>query len=333
MSYQTAIPDGFEPPQYRDEKFNEALTAYRDRGLNKPGAQWVVALPRPDFDPTSRTRFEFGDHVSYKLGTKEDQVAVMQVLGVGDGRVRLGLREVMPVAVGDIILLNLREAGHWQYIEGILTYWFTGDVAMARIYRTDKPTEPPVRDPGESAESYSARRDHWHDALFWNLRDVLNDYVLLGRDPAAEHILRNGPEKLIQAPDTVMADGARSDDARDNRFPIVYRRVLGAGPGRVMRSVSDLGLVEREETKSEAQPGDMLSYVKNFKAATFVFQGMPLEVIHAASTLNIKLGSAWHRLDAQSVDVHQSCEKPLAWDAPSEVDDQEQAHLRGERTD
>lgn len=306
MTYQTAIPDDFVHPQYRDETFNKALAAYAAR--HRPGGPWVCAIPRSDIDPSSRARFDFASMATYKLGTKEDIVALMHVIGVGKGRVRLGYREVIPVAVGDLVFVNLREAGHWQEIEGVTTYWFTAEVAMARIYRTAKPITPPPPGP---------ERDAWHDELFWNLRDVLNDYVVMGREPEAERLMRNGPDSLIHLTDRAFTDGLQSDDARDNRFPIVYRRVLGAGPGRVMRRESDLGVIDREETIPECVPGDMVTYSKSVRAAAFVFQGMPLEVMHCASTLDIESHGKPRLL------VHESVPQPIPWDLPNDEDEED----------
>lgn len=328
MPYQTTIPDGFKPPQFRDDKFYEALALYSAK--HKPGAQWVVSIPRPDLDPSSRIRFDFGAHVTYALDAKVDQVSVQHVIGVGRGRVRLGYREIMPVNVGDLVLVNLREAGHWQYIEGMLTYWWTGDVAMARMYRTTKTITPPATDLMEECDARRVRAE-WEDELFWNIAEPLNDYVLLGRDPEAERYMFRGPETMIVAPGSTMTDGHRSDSARDNRFPIVYRRVLGAGPGRAFRRESDLGLVEREETIPEVRPGDMLTYSKTLKAATFTFQGMPLEIIHCASTMNIELCEASRRaINAECCGVHDSVPQPIPWDVPQEADPDEDAQLRGE---
>lgn len=329
MTYQTAIPDDFVPLQYRDEKFEQALEAYRGGG-HSPGAQWVVAIPRSDLDPSSRVRWGMGDMVDYRLSAKADQVAVMHVIGVGKGRVRLGYREQIPVSVGDLVLINMREAGHWQVIEGVLTYWFTGEIAMLRMYRTDKPIEAPVPFTGESDESYKATRDAWQDAVFWNIKDVLNDYVVLGRDPKAERRMMRGPDSLIHMTDATMGDGTKSDDARDNRFPIVYRRVLGAGPGRTFRRESDLGLVEREETKPEAQPGDMLTYPRTIKAATFTFQGMPLEVIHCATTMDVQHCNATAlAIGSERTVVHPEVPTPIPWDVENEIDDEEEAALKG----
>lgn len=326
MTYQTAIPDEFVTPQYRDDKFIEALAAYSAK--HRPGAQWIVAIPRPDLDPTSRTRFDFGSHVEYRIDAKADQVAVMHVIGVGRGRVRLGYREVIPVSVGDLVLVNLREAGHWQYIEGQLTYWFTADVAAVRMYRTDKPVTPPLGDTAMGTER--ERRAAWDDALFWNIRDVLNDYVLLGRDPEAERYMRLGPETLLHIPGTKQTDGTRSDNARDDRFPIVYRRVLGAGPGRALRKEGELGLVEREETRPECSPGDMLTYAKTLKASTFTFQGSPLELIHCASTLDIQLSEVSRNvLGAERCLVHESVPQPIPWDVPKDMDPEEEDALQG----
>jgi hypothetical protein len=289
MSYQTDIPDDFVPRQFYDDHFARALEAYRSGGHRATGP-WLCAIPRPDLDPSSRVHFEFAEQ-NYDIKTKTDKVAVMHIMSVGPGRVRLGYREVMPVSVGDLVLLNLREAG------------FTGDAAMARIYRTAKPLTPPLD---------KDDRLKWQDELFWNIRDVLNDYVILGQDPNAERLYRNGPDTRVYLPDAAHVDGMRSDAGRDNRFPVVYRRVLGVGPGRVFRRESDLGIIEREETKSEAQPGDMMCYSKTVRAAAFMFQGMPLEIIHAASCLDLKAS------DGTNVEVHESLSKPIPWDVPTE---------------
>lgn len=322
--YETAIPADFVPPQYRDEKFTDALERYSRK--HRPGAQWIVAIPRGDLDPSSRVRWGMGDMVDYRLSAKADQVAVMHVIGVGRGRVRLGYREQIPVDVGDLVLINMREAGHWQVIEGILTYWFTGEIAMVRMYRTDKPEAFPPCLFGaeglavaETVDAYKARRAAWEDQLFWNIKDVLNDYVVLGRDPNAERYMMRGPETLLHLSEYTQTDGTRSDDSRDNRFPIVYRRVLGAGPGRVFRRESDLGLIEREETKPEVQPGDMLTYPKTIRAATFLFQGMPLEVIHCPTTMDIMHGSATAlATGAQKTGVHEQVPTPIQWDEPND---------------
>jgi hypothetical protein len=301
MSYQTDIPTDFVPRQFTDAKFHSALEAYRSGGHRATGP-WVCAIPRPDLDPSSRVHFEFAEQ-TYGIDAKTDKVAVMHVMSAGPGRVRLGYREHIPVSVGDLVLLNLREAGHFIYIEGILTYWFTGDVAMARIYRTAKPRTPPL---GKD------ERSKWQDELYWNIKDVLNDYVVLGQDPNAERLYRNGPETRVFLPDSAHIDGMRSDNARDDRFPIVYRRVLGVGPGRVFRRESELGIIERDETKSEAQPGDMMCYSKSVRAASLMFQGMPLEIIHAASCLDLKAS------DGTNVEVHESLTTPIPWDVPTE---------------
>jgi hypothetical protein len=325
MPYETAIPADFVPPQYRDEKFNEALERYSRR--HRPGAQWVVAIPRGDLDPSSRVRYDMGSHVDYRLSAKADQVAVMHVIGVGRGRVRLGYREQIPVDVGDLVLINMREAGHWQVIEGLLTYWFTGEIAMVRMYRTDKPLTVPI---GATADETRDLRTRWEDELFWNVKDVLNDYVVLARDPDAERYMQRGPETLLHIPASFQTDGTKSDDARDNRFPIVYRRVLGAGPGRTFRRESDLGLVEREETRPECQPGDMLTYPKTIRAATFTFQGMPLEVIHCATTMDIMHGNATAlATGAEKTAVHPDVPTPCTWDVENELDQEEEDALKG----
>lgn len=331
--YETAIPADFAPPQYRDKTFNDALERYSRR--HRPGAQWVVAIPRADLDPSSRVRWGMGNMVDYRLSAKADQVAVMHVIGVGRGRVRLGYREQIPVDVGDLVLINMREAGHWQVIEGILTYWFTGEIAMVRMYRTDKPeTFPAFDELPLKQEAYKQARAAWEDTLFWNIKDVLNDYVVLGRDPNAERYMMRGPETLLQLSDYTQTDGTRSDDSRDNRFPIVYRRVLGAGPGRTFRRESDLGLIEREETKPEVQPGNMLTYPRSIKAASFMFQGMALEIIHCPTTMDIMHGSATAlATGAEKTGVHEQVPTPIPWDLESDIDAQEQAQLRGERTD
>lgn len=312
--YQSPIPDGFVSPQFKDEAFHAAHELYSRR--HRPGGQWVCAIPRPELDPSSRVRYDMAAGTSYDIKAKTDQVAVMHVIGVGQGRVRLGFRESVPVQVGDLVLINLREAGHWMYIEGLLTYWFTADVAMLRMYRTTKPlTAPP---PGPEREA-------WHDALFWNIKDVLNDYVVLGRDPGAETRYRSGEETLIELPGTALADGTRSDDSRDSRFPIVYRRVLGAGPGRAWRREVD-GLPDYVHSAPEVQPGDMMTSTTAVRAATFTFQGMPLQVIHGASTLDIMGAQCSNYVD-------ESVPQAVPWDVESEIDDQEQRALRGLSTD
>lgn len=313
MGYQTSIPDGFVPGQFKDETFYKALEAYTGGRLkHRPSGPWVVAIPRPELDPSSRVRYDLNAGVNYDIKAKTDKVAVMHVIGVGPGRVRLGYREKMPVAVGDLILINLREAGHWQWIEGLLTYWFTGDVCMVRMYRTAKPLTPPAPGPDRSA---------WEDELFWNIKDVLNDYVLLGRDPNAETKMRNGEGTLIELPGSALTDGTRSDDSRDSRFPIVYRRVLGAGPGRAYRREIEDGFPEYVHNSSEAEPGDMMTYSRNVRAALFTFQGMPLEVLHAASILDIG------KEDSPRLLLDQTCSTTIPWDEGKEdgaADEEEQ---------
>jgi hypothetical protein len=337
VTYQTQIPDDFRPPQFKDEAFHAAHALYHGNGY-RPGAPWVVALPRPELDPTSRTAFHAagstgihgGGAVSYELGTKVDKVAMMHVIAAGAGRVRLGFREAMPVAPGDMVIVNLREAGHWVYYEGQLFYQFTGDVAMARVYRTTKTLTPPEHHENEHIESYRDRRKTWEDELYWNISDVLNDYVVLGNDPNAATEMRNGKGSGIILPDQVLVDGTRSDNARDNRFPIVYRRVLGVGPGRCYRKESDLGFPDYVVNRSELEPGDMMAYCKTVRAAAFRFQSMPLEIMHASSMLSSKTSPNVERVTgAKHVEIHESCGKEIPWDVPSEIDPDEDATLRG----
>jgi hypothetical protein len=304
--------------QYIDERFRKALDGLRqDRRFKRAAGPWIMALPRGDLDPSSKTMET--SHVDYKINAKVNQVAVMHVLSVGPGRVRMGWREHIPVVPGDLCLVNLREAGHWMSLGmsyGVETvYLFTGDVPFATMYRTDKPAEAPQHGTPE--------REAWNDALFWNIQDVLSDYVILGRDPEEERKMRNGPKTRLHLTDQSQTDGVRSDSARDDRFPIVYRRVLGVGPGRWMTRENDLGMVEREETKSEANPGDMMALCKTVQAAGFTFQGMPLEVIHAASTLIFEGADPTPLIDGpgssgERLEVHESVAKPLTWDEPSE---------------
>lgn len=319
MSYQTAIPDGFKPPQFRDEKFEAALKTYRDAGHRAAGPN-IIAIPRPDLDPSSRQHYELGAGIEYVIDAKTDQVAMMHVLSAGPGRVRTGFREHVPVSTGDMVLLNLREAGHWVYIEGILCYTFTSDVCMARVYRTDKPLEPPAYIVTEDGAHLRARRE-WQDALFWNIRDVLNDYVVLGQDPNAEREYRSGAGTRVLLPETAHADGTTSDHGRRKHFPLVYRRVLGAGPGRTyVREVE--GLPDYVHSIPECEPGDMLVYSKAVRAASFTFQSMPLEIIHAASVLDIKSPPG-------KLVMHESVPQEIPFDAPSEVDRDEDDQLRG----
>jgi hypothetical protein len=319
--------------QYRDARFCKVLeglsTLHRMRRAAGP---WVLALPREDLDPMSKARFDASAHVSYAINKKVDQVAAMHVLSVGPGRVRLGYREHIPVKPGDLVLVNLREAGHWISLGfpwGVETlYLFTGDVPFARMYRTSKPVDAPRQgDSGpEDDAQFKARREAWSDQMFWNIRNVLGDYVLLGRDPQAEKEMRNGEGTLLHLTEASQADGVRSDNQRDNRFPIVYRRVLGVGPGRWLTRESDLGIVEREETKSEAQPGDMMAMCRTVRAASFMFQGMPLEAIHAASVLvyDGPSSSDWRGVAPSTpVEVHESVPQPIPWDEPSDEDDQQ----------
>jgi hypothetical protein len=317
--------------QYRDERFSRVLNGLSTiHRMRRAAGPWVLALPREDLDPTSKTRFDASAHVTYEINKKVDQVACMHVLSVGPGRIRLGYREHIPVKPGDLCLVNLREAGHWISLGfpwGVETlYLFTGDVPFARIYRTSKPLEAPRQDDLETDEGYKARRVAWSDQLFWNIRDVLGDYVLLGRDPNSEKEMRHGEGTKLVVPGTALTDGSASDNQRNNRFPIVYRRVLGVGPGRMMTRESDLGIVEREETKSEAQPGDMMAMCKTVAAAAFMFQGMPLEAIHAASVLvyDGPPSSDWRGVaPSTSVEVHESVPQPIPWDEPSDEDDQQ----------
>ena len=304
------------------------LRGLKSAALIKRGAgPWILALPRPDLDPSSKVPTIGTSHVTYKLNAKENQVAVMHVLTTGPGRVRLGYREHIPVSCGDLCLVNLREAGHWISlgigggVENL--YLFTADVPFAKMYRTGKPSHAPQQFVGEPDAEFRARRDGWNDAWLWNIAEVLSDYVLLGRDPVAEKKMRNGEGTRLHIPGTTQTDGVRSDDHRDNRFPIVYRRILGVGPGRWMTRESDLGVVEREETKCEARPGDMMAMCKSVQAAGFTFQGAPLEVIHAASVLVFEgaageAGAGFAGSDQGSLDVHESVPKPLTWDEPNE---------------
>lgn len=283
---------------YLDERFTLALRKLR----YKTAGPWILALPRPDLDMSSKRIAT--SHVEYKITAKNNQVAVMHVLAKGPGRVRLGYREQITVEPGDLVLVNLREAGHWITLDGETLYLFTGDVPFARVHRTTKPTDAPPPGP---------ERDAWDDAWFWTIRDVLSDYVLLGRDPEQERLMRNGPETRLHIPGNAQTDGTRSDNERDNRFPIVYRRVLGVGPGKWLTRESDLGLAEREECRSEARPGDMMAMCKSVQAASFMFQGAPFEVIHAASVLTF---------DAPvGLEVHESVPKPLTWDEPPDEAD------------
>lgn len=308
MTYQTQIPDDFKAPQFLDEKFQRAHETYTKAG-HRPGAPWIVALARPELDPSSRVHFSLGTQADYEIGTKTDRVAMMHVIAAGRGRVRLGYREQVPVQSGDMVLVNLREAGHWASVEGLTLYYFTADVAMARVYRTTKTLTPP-----EGAEARLA----WYDELYWNLRDVLNDYVVLGRDPNAERLYRVGEGKKILLTDESFADGTRSDDTRgktgrlQNRFPVVYRRVLGAGPGKAFRREDDLGFPEYVHSRSEAEPGDMMAYCKTVRAAEFEFQGMPLEIIHASSILDYQEGRQ------PRLEVHETCGTPIPFDELNE---------------
>lgn len=312
--------------QYRDERFNAALSMLRYR---TPGP-WILALPRPDIDPSSKVRLNFGSEAKYEINAKNNVVAMMHVLAKGTGRVRLGYREHIPVEVGDLVLVNLREAGHWITLGGETYYLFTGDVPFAKVYRTDKPAEAPQQFVGESDESYKATRDAWHEAWFWNIRDVLSDYILLGQDDAAALRMMQGPETLIHRTAQALGDGVRSDNQRDNRFPIVYRRVLGVGPGKWLTRESDLGLVEREETKSEAKPGHMLAMCRTVAAASFRFQGAPLEVIHAASVLVIETSETTLGLvDGHpatvpvEVEVQEGANVPIGWIDPNDTEAEE----------
>jgi hypothetical protein len=319
MTYQTQIPDDFRPPQFIDEKFQRAHEAYTKAG-HRPGAPWVLALPRPELDPSSRVHFSVGTQSDYEIGTKTDRVAMMHVIAAGRGRVRLGFREQVPVQSGDMVLVNLREAGHWASIAGLTLYGFTSDVAMARVYRTVKTLTPPA-----AIEDRAA----WHDDLYWNIRDVLNDFVVLGRDPNAERLYRLGDTpRRIELTDASYADGTRSDDTRSktghltNRFPMVYRRVLGAGPGRCYRKEDELGFPDYVVNRSEAEPGDMLAYCKTVRAAEFMFQGMPLEIIRSASIFDYQEGRQ------PRLNVQESCGSPIPYDEPSE-DEAEPDELGG----
>lgn len=310
-------------PQFRDEKFREALEAlpYAAKG------PWVLALPRADIDPVSKLTLDFGSEAAYTINAKVNVVAMMHVLSHGPGRVRLGWREHIPVDVGDLVLVNLREAGHWITLHGRTYYLFTGDVPFARVFRTSKSADPPLLMPGEPDAEYAKRRMAWNDEWFWNIQDVLSDYVLLGRDPQAEREMMNGPDTLIHLTKQSGSDGHRSDNARDNRFPIVYRRVMGVGPGKWLTRESDLGIVEREETKSEARPGHMMAMCKTVAAAAFHFQGCPLEAIHAASVLVGESSQAHYtyrsdgsmKAEVLEVDIHESVPQPLTWVDPDDT--------------
>jgi hypothetical protein len=295
---------------YVDERFQKALASLR----YKTTGPWILALPREDLDPSSCSTDT--SHVEYKLNAKVDQIAVMHVLAKGRGRVRLGFREHIPVDVGDLVLVNLREAGHWITIGGHTFYLFTSDVAFARMYRTAKPKTAPQQKVGEADEAFKERRLAWMQDWFWNIRDVLNDYVLLGRDPEAERKMQNGPETLLHIPGHLQSDGVRSDNQRDNRFPIVYRRVLGAGPGRWLTRESDLGMVEREETKYEGEIGGMMAMCKTVQAASFIFQGAPFQVCHASSAFVIEARG-------ESVSVHQNVPQPIPWVDPDDTPEDE----------
>lgn len=311
MTYQTNIPDDFQAPQYLDERWVEADAAL---GNYRAGGPWIVALARPELDPSSRVHFRLHD-ADYKIGEKKDRVAMMQAVRVGAGRVRCGHREVPQVAPGDMVLVNLREAGHWIVLRGTAFYLFTNDVAMARVYRTDKPVEPPL--PSGDPVLDRQARGQWQDALFWNIRDVLNDYVVLARDPNAEKLMRSGDGHRIITPDTVLSDGARSDNLRDNRFPVVYRRVLGAGPGRSYRREED-GVADWVHSAPEVSPGDMMALSKNVRSADFTFQGMPLEIIHANSVLVYEDGDLVAAVD-------ESLPTPIKFDVPAPDEDEEPA--------
>lgn len=312
--------------QYRDERFEKILAGLRTEiKLRRAAGPWVLALPREDLDMSSKSIAT--GHVKYEINAKNNQIAVMHVLTTGPGRVRLGYREHIPAQPGDLCLVNLREAGHWislGFAWGVETlYLFTGDVPFAKVYRTSKPQEAPAQGTPE--------REIWNDAWFWNIGEMLSDYVLLGRDPEAERFMRMGPATRLHLTGASQTDGVRSDNSRDNRFPIVYRRVLGVGPGKWLTRESDLGVVDREETKSEAQPGDMMAMCKSVQAASFTFQGCPLEVIHAASVLvwdtsPEPVPCPWDPSMVMSgadgtqptIEVHESVPKPLTWDEPGD---------------
>jgi hypothetical protein len=322
--------------QFRDDKFNEALASLR----YKTAGPWILAMPRSDLDPTSKARFGFSDMAAYKLNAKDNVVAVMHVMAKGPGRVRLGYREHIPVEVGDLVLVNLREAGHWITLDGRDFYLFTGDVPFARVVRTSKPETAPQQYEGERDDAYRERRLAWADEWFWNISDVLSDYVLLGHDPVAARQMMQGPETLIERTQKHLGDGVRSDDGRENRFPIVYRRVMGVGPGKWLTRESDLGIVEREETKSEARPGHMLAMSKTLAAAAFTFQGAPFEVIHAASVLVIETSEKVHyavpggtRSEPLQVEVDGSVAKPLSWVDPDDTEAEEDPDPPPEKTE
>lgn len=316
MSYQTTIPDDFKPPQFLDDTFKRALAAYQGGGNSAKGP-WICALGRPELDPSSRTNFNFAAGINYDIKAKTDKVAMMHVISVGRGRVRLGHREVIPVSVGDMVLINLREAGHWIWIEGICFYFFTGDVAMAKVYRTTKTLTPPPWIDGDDTAQLTRRA--WQEELYWNIAEPLNDYVILGRDTNAERVMRNGEGTRVELTDQSMSDGTRSDDSRDNRFPIVYRRVFGAGPGRKFRREDELGFPEFVHSVPEVEPGDMLAMSKNVRAASCQFQGMPLEFIHAASVINGKVPPAQREATgAETLSFHETCTTTIPWDVERE---------------
>jgi hypothetical protein len=243
------------------------------RPLNPQGSL-VVARPRPELDPGT-VGITGEAAVTYAIGQRIDRMGVFEVLHAGPGECRLGYRERMAVGRGDVVMVSMLTASHWVKIDGETLYIFKNEHAALRLH-------------GDTAE-----RVIHHEILgdstvrAWSAEprlEVLQDFVLLGDDP--DGMQRLTGRRWIGLTGRELSDGIRGDESKDNRFPIAYRRVLDAGPGKAMVSAVDaLKLIERTENRFDGPPGCLAAITTTTQVSRFRFCGRDLTLVRANQPL------------------------------------------------
>lgn len=158
----------------------------------------VIVRERADLDP-GISEIAIPDIAKRFSPTQEpDHLCYGEVVSIGPGSIE---QPGVPVRVGDLVTFDLSNVSHAYILEG------QGYQVLPQKALTERLTG-----------------GAWEPLLDWVI-------TVQDADAMAQRI-----SKLVRAPDTILADGQRTETVtKDGNVRLVYERVAAAGPGRVHR--------------------------------------------------------------------------------------------------
>lgn len=221
----------------------------------------IVGVSREKLDPSSTNlHTDFTSYYSMSGHEKAQRLGVFEVVKASAGYLRMGIYEEIPLKPGDLIAVSLDSINHWDLLDGETCAVLNWESVMGILH----PTRLLMNS---------------HPLTF----ECVRDYALLSEDPEAMRraVLRDKGSSGLVLDGVALKDGIKGDTEKQNRFPILYSRLLSKGPGIRYPSVHDEGITfDVVRNTCDADIGSLVTYVSTFAAARFTWFGEPRALVN-----------------------------------------------------